>query len=107
MNHSLPTTSSILDHKFYLISNYCIEIEEIIDILDYKVEPIYYNLYLSYSFYLSMNLYIFNITIINMIHTSCYILVTLDPTFTIRIYQEKLSLFNTSKRFEFRLINSN
>ena len=70
MNHSLATISLTLDYMIHVISNYYIEKEEIIYILDCKVKPTYYTLHLLYSSYLSMNLDIFNYTSINILHTS-------------------------------------
>ena len=70
MNQSLYTIFSTLNCMIHIISNYCIEKEKVINILEDKVKPTYYTLHLSYSLYPSMNLEIFNSTIINSIHNS-------------------------------------
>ena len=61
----------------YIILNFYIEKEEIIYILECNVKPTYHTSYLSYLFYLSINLDVFN-TLINIIHTSSHILVRLS-----------------------------
>ena len=104
MNYSSSNTLSILDCIIHLILNYYIEEEKIIYILDNKVKPTYYTLYLAYSSYLSMSLDIFNSTIINNIHTSLHVLVQLNLEDLISNNQEKLLLLKTSSDFILDLV---
>ena len=74
MNYSSSNTLSTLDYIIHVISNYYIKKEEIIYALDYEDKPTYYTLYLSYLFYIGMNLDIFNNSSITIFYTSLCIL---------------------------------
>ena len=83
----------------HVISNYYIEKEDSICILDYKVEPTYYELYIFHSSYQGINLGIFNNTSITILHTSSHILVRLNLERHISNHLKELLSSKTSNNF--------
>ena len=81
------------------MSNYCIEKEDRIYILDYKVEPTYYESHTLHSSYLSINLGIFNNASITMLHPSSHVLVTLNLETHVSNHLKELSSSKTSNNF--------
>ena len=91
----------------HIISNYYIEKEDSICILDYKVGPTYYALCILYSSYLSINLGIFNNTSITILHTSSHILVRLNLERHISNHLKELLSLKTSNNFILHLLVEN
>ena len=99
MNHFSSVTFPTLYYMIHVISNYYIEKEDSIYILDYKVGPTYYALCILYSSYLSINLDIFNNTSITILHTSSHILVRLNLERHISNHLKELLSSKTSNNF--------
>ena len=72
-----------------------------------NVEPTYYTLHIHYSFYLSINLSIFNNTPITIFHTSLHILVRLNLEEPISNHPKELLSSKTSNNFILDLLVEN
>ena len=99
VNHFSSATFPTLCCVIHVISKYYVEKEDSICILDYEVEPTYYELCMLHSSYLSINLGIFNNTSITILHTSSHILVTLNLEIHISNHQKELLSSKTSNNF--------
>ena len=86
MNPFSSVTFPTLCYMIHMTSNYCVEKEDSICIIDFKVKPTYFELRMLHSSYLTIKLGINNNASITMLHTSSHILVIIKLETHILVY---------------------
>ena len=107
VNYFSSATFPTLCCVIHATSNDCVEKEDIICVLDFKVEPTYYESHMLHSSYLSINLGVFDNASITILHTSSHALVTTNLETHISNHQKELLSSKTSNNFILDLSGNN